>query len=100
MLASELVKVVPAVEAGIVPVVEDDAHGVVADALECLDRYVLFSGDKYLLLRSMAQHLGAGRFYTQVFGREPEGRAVVVADRQHRLGFVDAKLDRPGLRGL
>src|SRR5438552_625406 len=59
-LGVQRLKVGPGVKAGVVAVVEDDAHCVVADRLELLDLDVALLADRHALLGGMALHLGGG----------------------------------------
>src|SRR5215472_10589257 len=92
-------QVIPAVEASVVPVVENDAHCIISDALEGCDLDVFLACDEHLLVRRMALHLRARRLDAQIFGRKPKSLAVIIGDRQYGFRLVDAELDRPWLRG-
>ena len=61
LLAAERVEIGPGEDAGVVAVVEDDAHGVIADRLEPADGDVLLAADGDALLGRMALHLGRWR---------------------------------------
>src|SRR5208282_6932779 len=79
-LARELAQIVPAVEAGVVAVVEHEFDCVVADRLDVDDNDVLLAGDDPLLARRMALDLGAWAFDAQALGGQADGFAVVEHD--------------------
>ena len=72
----ELAQIGPAVDAGIVPVVENDADGVVADRLDVDDVHVPAAADDLLLARPMSLHLGRRALDAQVLGRQRKGAAI------------------------
>jgi hypothetical protein len=75
LVAAEFVKVIPAVKACVVTVVEDNARGVVADRFDRDDLHVPLSGNGVLLGGGMPLHLGAWRFDTKIFRRQRKRRA-------------------------
>src|SRR3546814_15985187 len=60
LLAAQLVKIAPAIDAGVVQVVELDADRVVADRLDAHDADMAAAGHGLLLVRRMALHPGGG----------------------------------------
>src|SRR5262245_39034236 len=56
VLAPELVEVGPRVEAGVVAVVEDEAHGVLADRFDGLNADMLFPEHEHFLPGAMPLH--------------------------------------------
>src|SRR3546814_17984424 len=78
-LAPEAVEVLPGVDAGIMQVIELQAHGVVADRLDLHDADMAAPGDDLLLARPVALHLGRGALPAQELGRIAEGLAGVEA---------------------
>src|ERR1700693_3534938 len=68
LLAAKFVQVVPAEQAGIVAIVETDAHRVIADRLERVDANVLLAHDDLLCACAMTLNFGARRFDAQIFG--------------------------------
>src|SRR5690348_5273468 len=85
LLAAKLVQIVPAEEAGVVTIVEADAHRIVADWFERLYADVLLAGHDLLLRGAVALNFGARRFHAEIFGREDELFAAVEGDSEARL---------------
>src|SRR5437588_3879307 len=83
LLAAEFVKIIPAVEAGVVSVVENDARRVIAHWLDGSNFDASFAGHGLFLGRGMALYFGAGGFHAKIFGRERKALAAVEADRQY-----------------
>src|SRR5207248_8841810 len=83
LLAAEFVEIIPAVEAGVVSVVENDARRVIAHWLDGSDFDASFAGHGLFLGRGMALYFGAGGFHAKIFGRERKALAAVEADRQY-----------------
>src|SRR5579872_3926989 len=73
VLAAELAQVVPRIDACVVPVIENQAHRVVAHRLYRGDRDVALSGYDLFLIGAVALDLGAGAFDPQILHREGEG---------------------------
>src|SRR5579864_901052 len=97
MGVAELAQIRPAVDAGVVLVVEDDADGVVADRLDRHDLHVAPARDDLLGRRpAMAHHLGRRALDAQIFGRQRAMLAVREVDLD--LGFVleHAQFGGPG----
>src|SRR5206468_2601029 len=92
----ELTQIGPAIDAGVVLVVEYDAYGIVADRLDLDDLHMTTAGDDLLLARPMALHFGRGAFDAQVFGWQCVRTAVGEFDLQSRFFLEDAQLGRPG----
>src|SRR5690606_35623316 len=69
----EFVEVFPAVDAGVMAVVEAEANGVVAGALDAGDGDVEFAPLQHLLARAVALDLGARRVDAEKFGAEALG---------------------------
>src|SRR3546814_3522727 len=88
--------------AGIMQVIELQAHGVVADRLDLHDADMAAPGDDLLLARPVALHLGRGALHAQELGRIAEGLAGVEAHHQALLGGDVLYLRRPvgGVEGL
>ena len=95
VLAAELVEIVPGIDAGVVQIVEDDAHGVIADRLDGDDADMGAPGDQRLLAGAVALHLGRRAFDAQIFRRQAKPRAVVERDLEQLLRLLQAQLDRP-----
>ena len=57
MRAAQLVQVLPGVQSGIVTIVKDQAHGVMASWFNFGDHYILFPKLQRLLSRAMPAHL-------------------------------------------
>src|SRR5476649_289787 len=94
---AQLVQVGPAVDAGIVLVVEDDADGVVADRLDRLDLHMAPARHDLLGRRAaVALHLGGRAFDAQILGRHHIALAVGEIDLKPALGLEHAQLARPG----
>src|SRR5262249_56408888 len=72
-LSVERLKIRPAVEPGVMAIVEDDAHGVIADRFQVLDLDVAFLSDRYALLGGVALHLGRRAPHAQHLCRQLEG---------------------------
>src|SRR5690242_11851894 len=56
-VAAEFVEIVPAVEAGVVAIVEQDAHGVIAHRLQPRNLHRVLAGHDLLLAGGMTLHL-------------------------------------------
>src|SRR6185312_8805380 len=82
-LRAELVQVFPRVDAGVVPVAEDELQRIDPDRLDRLDAHLLLAGLQHLLARPVSAHLRRGRVDAQVFARQLEAAAVVEGDVQH-----------------
>src|SRR5262245_7990 len=65
VIAAEFVKIIPAVDAGGVQVVEHETHRIVADRMDFQDRHVALAGHRLSLVRGMALHLGARADHAQ-----------------------------------
>src|SRR5690606_9730726 len=63
----EMTQILPAVNAGVVAVVEMQVQGVVAGRLDMRDLYVFLAVLKLFLAGAVAPHFGAGRLDAQVF---------------------------------
>src|SRR6185437_14813811 len=94
-VAAQLVEVLPGVEAGVVAVVEDQLHGVLADRLDGADADGLFTEHQGFLAGAVALHLGRGGIDTQVLERQLEPAAVLESDFQQAGG--PAELDFYGV---
>src|SRR6185437_5051796 len=93
---AELVQVRPAVDAAVVPVVEDDADGVVADRLDIDDLHVAPARHQLLgRRRAVALDLGRRTLDAQVLGRQEKLLAVGEVDLDARAFLEDAQLVRP-----
>src|SRR5262245_53479679 len=93
---AELAQVGPAVDAGVVLVVEHDAVGVVADRLDRHDLHVPAARHDLLRRRSaMAHDLGRRAFDPQILGWQRAALAVGEIDLHSALGLEHAQLRRP-----
>src|SRR5919107_95862 len=70
---AELAQIGPAVDAGVMTVVEHDADGVVADRLDGGDLHMAAAGHDLLLAGAVALHLGRRALDAQVLGRQRVG---------------------------
>src|SRR3546814_19742300 len=95
LLAPEAVEVLPGVDAGIMQVIELQAHGVVADRLDLHDADLAAPGDGLLLVRPVALHPGRGAIHAQELGRIGAGLAGLEADPQALRGGDRLSLRRP-----
>src|SRR6185436_10256074 len=94
---AKLAQVGPAVDAGVVLVVEGDADGVVADRFDGNDLHVTTAG--YDLLgrgSAMAHHFGRRTFDAEIFGRQVDFLAVGEVDLDAALGLEHTQLVGPG----
>src|SRR6516164_5506026 len=93
---AELAQVGPAVDAGVVLVVEHDADGVVADRLDRHDLHMAAARYDLLGRRSaMTHHLGRRAFDPQIFGWQRATLAVGEIDLDAALGLEHAQLGGP-----
>src|SRR5215471_4578003 len=93
---TEREKIVPAVDAGRMHVVEYESHRVIADRIDLENGDVLLARDGLALVRGMALHLRARAFDAQIFGAQVERLAVVEGDGQRLAVLVQPQLRRPG----
>src|SRR5882724_7483484 len=70
LVAAQFVQIPPGEEAGVVPVVESDFHGILSDRLHGADADILFTEDQHLLSRPVSFDFRGGRMHTQVFERK------------------------------
>ena len=63
LLASQLVQIVPGIDAGIVTIVENQLQGVVADRFYFPDSELDLAYLQYFMPRTVAAHLCGGREY-------------------------------------
>src|SRR5215208_2050365 len=97
---AELAQVRPAIDAGVVAIIEHDADGVVADRLDGGDLHMAAAGYDLLLAGSMALHFGRRALDAQILGRQRVGDAVGELDLHAALFLEDAQLGRPWRGGL
>jgi hypothetical protein len=64
------------------PIVEDEADGIVANSFHLADAHVALAPDQLLLARAMPLHFSAGAFDTQQFCRGRSAFAGVKCDCQ------------------
>ena len=102
LVAAERVQHVPGVDAGVVPVVEQQAHRIVAHRLDADDGHVALARHGAPLIRAVALHLGARAFHPQVFRGQAEMGAVVerrpppaVSGRRLKLRYMTQAKMRP-----
>jgi hypothetical protein len=76
VFAAQLVQVAPRVQAGVVPVIEYEPHGIVADRFDFRDLDIVFANLQRLLPGPMTANLGRRRVDAQVFKRQLERRTV------------------------
>src|SRR2546421_6221426 len=69
LIAAEFVEIIPAVEPGVVTVVENDPRRIISHRFHRNDLHMTLAGDSLLLRCRMALHLGARGFDAQIFGR-------------------------------
>src|SRR5436190_13024796 len=102
LVATEFVQRAPGIDAGLVPVVELEQHGVVADRDDLVDVHVALAVLQDALARTMAHHLGRRRVHAQVLARQAEQLARLVADLQHMRGAMqrDPRGSRRGAHDL
>src|SRR5690349_50841 len=90
----------PAVEAGRMAVIEDDADGVVADRIEPDDPDAFLAGHRDLLAGSVTLDLGARAFDAQKLGRQLEPAAIVEGDGEGAAAGLEPDFLGPGESGL
>src|SRR5436309_3404564 len=95
-IAAEFVEIVPAVEAGVVTVIEENSDGVVANRLQTGNLHVALPADDLLLRGPVSLHLGAWRFDTQIFGGQGKGLTGIERDGQRGFRLVEPHLCGPG----
>src|SRR5579871_791490 len=98
VLAPEFEEIGPAIEAGIVPIVEDNAHRIMADRIERCDLHVALAGNERALQGTVALHFRTRRFDAQILRLERIFLAIIEADFQHVLGRIKSQLRRPRCR--
>lgn len=76
LIASQLVQIPPGEQAGVVPVVENDFHGILSDRLDGADTDSLLTEHQHLLSRPVSFDFRGGRMHTQVFEGQLEPAAV------------------------
>src|SRR5579875_3253316 len=97
---AELIEIAPRIDAGVVPVVESDAHGVIADRFDRDNADVGAAGNDGFLAGAMPLHLGRRALDAQILGRQAEMAAVLEADLEHLFGPFQAQFERTaGLLG-
>src|SRR5215471_16519528 len=89
MLSSQLVQILPRIDAGIVRIVEQQPDRVVAYGFDANDADIALAGHSPLLVWSMALHLGARALHAQVLGGQCECRAIVERYMQHLPRLVE-----------
>src|SRR5436190_16200469 len=99
VVLSQRMQILPAVNAGRVQVVEDEAHGVIADWVHFQYRHLLLSADGFTLVRRMPLHLGARAFHPQIFRAEIEGMTVIEGNGKGLAVLVQPQFRRPGISG-
>src|SRR5690606_13656498 len=95
-LVTELAQIAPGEDAGVMAVVEGEAHGVVADRIDSGDRYVALAADGLALLGTVPLNLGRGAEDAQQLGRDIVGDAVVEDDAQRAPIAPQADFAGPG----
>ena len=95
---AEIVEQIPAVEAGVVAVVEADADGVAADSIGADNVDVGFAGDGRRDVAAMAFVFGTRTFDAQEFEWDFEGLAVIEGDHQRSRFAVEHEVGGPGAR--
>src|SRR5262249_45260046 len=93
---AQLVEIGPGVDAGVVPVIEEDADRVVAHRLDGVDGNMAFAGDRDPGIAAMALDLGGGAFDPEEFRREAEPRPVLERHLQDFLGPDETDFAGPG----
>src|SRR6185312_308343 len=91
-----LVEVFPGVEAGVVAIIEDELHGVLAYRLDRAHADRLFAEYQGLLARAVPFDLGRRGMDAQVLERQLEAAAILEGDFQQ--ARCAAQLDFDGLR--
>ena len=61
VVGTQIIEIVPAVDARIVPIIKSDLQGVVAGFLQGTEQHLPLAVLQYLIAPAMASHLGAGR---------------------------------------
>ena len=89
----QLVQHVPGIQAGIVAIVEAQAHGVAADRLHRADVDLALATDQQRLAAAMSAHFGGRGVDAQVFARQVVAAAVGIAHLQLARASVQ---DQPG----
>src|SRR5512147_1086189 len=75
LVPAELVEIFPAVDAGVVQVVEHETHGVIANRLDLHDADMAAAGDHGLLAGAVTLHLGRRALDAQQLGGQAEAAA-------------------------
>jgi hypothetical protein len=76
VIASQLMQISPCEQAGVVPVVKDDFHGILSDRLHGTDTDILLTEHQHLLARAMPFDFRGGRMHPQVLERQLEPATV------------------------
>src|SRR5262249_41181354 len=95
-LFAERVQIVPAIEPGVVPIVEYNAHGVAADRLGPRHVHAALAADG-ACLRPVPPLFRGRAFHAQQLIRNLERRAAFEADRERACIAAEHELRRPGL---
>src|ERR1700730_1980709 len=94
-LDTELIKIAPGVDPGVVKIVEGDANRVVADRLDPDDPDMGAPGYQRLLPRTVPLHFSRRALDPQILGRKTKLAAVVKGDIEELFRLLQAELYRP-----
>ena len=87
-------QVFPRVDPRVVPIIEGQPHGIIADRLDPDDRDGALARNDLLLARSVTLHFGARALDPQILRRQRKPRSVVERDVQYTLRLVQPDLGR------
>src|SRR3984885_5118341 len=99
-LTRQLAQIVPAIEAGVVSVVEHDLDCVIANRLDRDDGDILLARDKLFLARRMPLHFGARALDAQPLGGQSDRLAVIEGDLKDAPLVHRRNIAWPGHRGF
>lgn len=90
---ADVVQILPAVNAGIVTVVENKTHGVTADRLNAFDVHIALSDLKFCLIGRVSRHFRRGRKDTKKFEGKRKALSVIKSNVKTLALFVQAHVN-------
>ena len=100
VLVAQFVEYRPGIEPRVVPVIEDQPHGITSNGFDSLDVHSVLVGHEHAFAGSVPLDLRRRRVDSQVLGRELETRAVRECDLQspRTLSQLQLRWERRGIR--
>lgn len=99
ILGTEIMEILPRVDAGIMHVVEANSHGIVADGVNLHDRDRLLASDSLALVRAVSLDFRAGAADAEIFRPKCKGLSVIKRNGQLIFRWIEGQLSGPHVAG-